>query len=200
MQTATKVGPADHGQGMTLEEFEAADYQEGYKYELIDGRLYVTYEPDPPEDIIEKWLLVELTLYSRQHPRVINYVTDKARIFIPADPPVTVPEPDLAAFRRFPLRLPPDQLRWQDVSPVLVGEVLSPNDPHKDLIRNVQLYLLVPTIKEYWVLDARAPADGPFLRVYRRRGKRWQTIDLAYGDTYTTPLLPDFRLVLEPRT
>jgi hypothetical protein len=36
--------------------------------------------------------------------------------------------------------------------------------------------------------------------VYRRRGKSWQrVIELAFGDTYTTKLLPGFRLVLDPR-
>ena len=41
---------------------------------------------------------------------------------------VTNPQPDLAAYRDFPLHLPFDQVRWQDVSPVLVVEVLSLRD------------------------------------------------------------------------
>lgn len=39
MTTIVKLGPADHGRPMTLEEFHAGDYQEGYQYELIDGKL-----------------------------------------------------------------------------------------------------------------------------------------------------------------
>jgi Uma2 family endonuclease len=36
---------------------------------------------------------------------------------------------------------------------VLVGEVVWEDDPDKDLVRNVELYLQVPSIREYWVLD-----------------------------------------------
>ena len=39
MATVLKIGPADHGRPMTLDEFQAGDYEEGYKYELIDGEL-----------------------------------------------------------------------------------------------------------------------------------------------------------------
>jgi hypothetical protein len=37
------------------------------------------------------------------------------------------------------------------------------------------------------------------MRVYRRHGRRWRHLDLAYGDVYTTKLLPEFHLVLDPR-
>jgi Uma2 family endonuclease len=89
---------------------------------------------------------------------------------------------------------------WRDVSPLLVAEVVSPDNAEKDLVRNVELYLAVPSIKEYWILDPRDDPDRPTLRVYRRRGARWQKpIDLAFGDTYTTRLLPGFTLTVNPR-
>jgi hypothetical protein len=38
------------------------------------------------------------------------------------------------------------------------------------------------------------------MTVYRKRGSRWQRpIELAYGDRYTTKLLPDFELIVDPR-
>ena len=52
------------------------------------------------------------------------------------------------------------KLRWEDVSPILVGEILS-GDPEKDMVRNVELYLLVPTIKEYWLFDTREDPEQP---------------------------------------
>ena len=58
------------------------------------------------------------------------------------------------------------------MSPILVVEVLFDADPYKDLVRNVDLYLQVPSIREYWLLDARYSADEPTLIVHRRRGKR----------------------------
>jgi Uma2 family endonuclease len=86
------------------------------------------------------------------------------------------------------------------VSPILVVEVLKNSDHYKDLVRNVDLYAQVPTIREYWILDGRDSADEPTLIVRRRRGKNWlRPREIAYGETYTTPLLPGFELVIDPR-
>lgn len=200
MKTLLKIGPRDHGQPITDEELRQAEFVGGYKYEVIGGRLYVTYEPDPPEDILEKWLLFKVLAYSRLRPEVINYVTNKARIFVPGKARRTIPDPDLAAYSDFPFHLPLSKIRWRKISPLLVGEVISPNDPHKDLIRNVRLYLFVPSIVEYWILDGREDPDRPSMLVYRRRGEDWQeAIELVYRSTYRTKLLPGFELVIDPR-
>ena len=43
MSTVVKrLEPADHGRPMIVEEFVAASTVEGYRYELIDGKLYVS--------------------------------------------------------------------------------------------------------------------------------------------------------------
>ena len=113
---------------------------------------------------------------------------------------MTCPEPDLAAYRGFPLEKDWRAVQWQDVSPLIVGEIVSPDDPDKDHVRNVELYRLVPSIDEYWLVDPRDDPERPSMRVYRRHGRRWRSpIDLAFGDTYTTKLLPGFALVLDPR-
>ena len=195
-----RIGPRDHGKPMTLAAFDASDFQEGYKYELIDGRVDVTYLPELPEDWIENWLYPKLYTYAVKHPNIINYLTRKARVFIPGRKRVTVPEPDLAAYRSFPTHLAVSELRWRRVSPILVAEIMSRHDPKKDLVRNVELYLQVPTIKEYWLLDGRADPDHPTMRVHRRHGPRWRIKDLAFGDIYTTSLLPGFKLLFDPRS
>jgi Uma2 family endonuclease len=199
MPTALLFGPADHGRRVAPEEIQAARWQEGFRYEIIDGRLYVSPLPNLPQNSVEEWLNDLLRVYRLRHPEVINYVTNKARVFVPGREDLTVPEPDLAAYRDFPLRLPLAERRWELVSPVLVIEVLSEDNPGKDLVRNVELYLQVPSIREYWIIDPREDADRPTMRVYRRRGQRWQQpIELAFGDTYTTRLLPGFSLRVDP--
>jgi len=86
------------------------------------------------------------------------------------------------------------------VSPVLVVEVISPDTAHKDLTRNRRLYLRVPTISEYWMLDTRDDLDRPSLIALRRDGTRWAApINIPFGGTYETPLLPGFSLVVAPR-
>src|SRR5579871_6868079 len=133
MATVAKLDPVDHGKPMAFEEFMAGDYREGYHYELIKGKLYVSPMANLPEDYIEQWLYQKLLYYANQHLDVINRVTNKARVFVPGERRTTCPEPDLAAFHGFPTHLPIRRMRWQDVSPILGGEVISADDPDKDL-------------------------------------------------------------------
>ena len=199
MATIVKIGPADHGRPITEEQLRTGEFKEGYKYEVIDGRLYVSYEPDAPQGLTEWWLFMKLNAYSIKHSEIINYVWVKSRVFVHSRPDLTVPEPDLAAYHDFPFHLPRKKLQWENVSPILVAEVLSPDDPDKDLVRNVELYLLVPSIKEYWIVDGLEDPDRPSMLVYRRHGTKWRKIDVAPGETYTTRLLPGFKLLLDPR-
>jgi Uma2 family endonuclease len=198
MATLLKLGPADRGRPLSAEEFDNAIYQHGYEYELIDGRLSVSPLPNLPAHLLERWVRRKLETYAEEHPERINYI-DRARVFVEERPEATRPEPDVAAYRDFPLDRPIAELRWQDVSPILVAEVLSEDDPNKDLVRNVELYLQVPTIREYWIIDGRQNPDEPAMIVHRRRGRRWlKPIEVGFGETYTTPLLPGFTLVVDP--
>jgi Uma2 family endonuclease len=199
MTTMLKLGPADEGRPLTLDEFMAADYAEGYRYELIDGKLSVAAQPNAPQGLVERWIYRVLDRYSDRHPEVINFVYNKTRVFIPSATGLTNPEPDVAAYRDFPIATPED-VRWQEATPILVVEVLSPDDPDKDLVRNRDLYLLVPSIKEYWVFDSRGGATQPALVVHRRHGRSWRISNHAGGETYTTRLLPGFQLQLDIRT
>lgn len=199
MAVATSLGLADHGHPVTLEEFESAEFEEGYKYELIDGRLYVSPTPNLPEDCIVTWLLEKLFDYKARHPKAIAYLTTGARVFVHERPESTCPQPDISVYRVFPVKVPAEERKWQDVSPIIVVEVLYDADPHKDLVRNVELYLQVPSIREYWLLDARYSADEPTLIVHRRRGKQWVRREFPFGVTYKTKLLPGFSLIVDPR-
>ena len=45
LKASIKVGPADHGRLMSLAEFDHADVQEGYRYELGRGVIVVSDVP-----------------------------------------------------------------------------------------------------------------------------------------------------------
>ncbi len=190
-----QLGPGDHGRRMTYAEYLAGDYQPGYKYELIDGELYVSPEANPEHEWVESGLYDLLKDYTKAHPEIINKVACKARVFVPGREDVTEPEPDFAAYENYPKRRP--RRGWENFSPVLVAEVISPTDPDKDLVRNVELYWQVPSIKEYWVFDLRPQAQHPLI-VHRRQATKWKILRKAPGETYTTRLLPGFELVVEP--
>jgi Uma2 family endonuclease len=199
MATLLYLTPADQGRPLALEEFERAASQEGYHYELIEGKLEVSPLPNLPHDELREWLVKVLNEYRRGHPEVINQVKSPARVFVPHRPAATIPEPDIAAYRDYPFHLPLGQRRWEGVSPLLVAEILSEDNADRDLVRNLDLYLQVPSIREYWILDPRVSAEQPTLIVHRRRGQHWQRpILVAAGDAYATRHLPGFQLLLDP--
>ena len=197
--TKLKFGPADHGRPVTAEELADAEYVEGYKYEVIDGRFYMSPAPNLSEGFLDDWLYDKLRDFVRAHPAVANKVSDGARVFVPGRPELTAPEPDLAVYRDFPFDTPIRDMNWEEVSPVIVAEVLVDGDPDKDLVRNVDLYFQVPSIAEYWVLDGRENPDEPLLIARRRWGSRWVITEVPYGETYTTRTLPGFELLIDPR-
>jgi Uma2 family endonuclease len=201
MRTTTTrmiLGPNDHGREISEEEFESAEDQEGFRSELIDGRVYVSPIAELPHDSIERWLIRLLERYADDHPEAINYVSNKSEVFLPRRARPTRPQPDIACYADFPHHVPRRQRRWRDISPILVVEIVSDDTAMKDYGRNVELYEQVTSIREYWIVDQRPDPDYPSLRVYRRRGRGWQKpIDVAPGERYSTRLLPGFELVLD---
>ena len=200
MKTILKIGPADHGRTVTVEEFESGQDEEGYSSELIDGRLYVSPLPELPHDQITRWILRTLNNFADEHPEFLNYVSGAARVPVPGRARPSQAQPDVTAYRDFPLHLPIDSVRWRDISPVLVVEVVSEDNPEKYLVRNVELYEQVSSIREYWIFNPLEDSDHPTLKIYRKRGRTWQRpIDVPAGSTYTTKLLPGLKLVVDPR-
>lgn len=198
MTTATRLrlGPKEAGTALALEDFLAANFVEGFRYELIDGRLTVSPAAGLPHDQLETFMMYILWRYAERYPNVINYVSAKARVFLPAALHTTCPEPDLAAYHNMPKFV--SGIDWRQCSPLLVIEILSPDNADKDLERNVDLYFQVPSIKEYWVVDGITEESRPSMKVYRRWGQKWRIIDVPFDNTYTTRLLPGFELRMNP--
>ncbi len=72
MATATlRLGPADHGRAMTLQEYLDAEVEEGYRYELARGVLEVSEVPNDPHGVIVFNFYCALTTYHRAHPGMI---------------------------------------------------------------------------------------------------------------------------------
>ena len=102
MLTSVRFGPKDHGRAVSDDELQGAHFRSGYDYEVIFGRLYVSPAPNFKHDWIEKYILEELVKYWRQHPEVVGYVTDRARVYVPDTERTTAPEPDLAVYAQMP--------------------------------------------------------------------------------------------------
>lgn len=200
MSTATlslRLGPADHSRELSYDEFLAGDFAEGHKYELIDGRLYVSPLARFQHDRVLQHVNRSLTFYQGLHPAAVQWISTEARVFVPGRRRTTCPEPDFALYNTCPTS---DELDWDDISPIIVVEVVSPGDPYKDYVRNVDLYQRVPSIREYWVFDRCGEPNGPTLTVYHRESGRqkWKTADFGPDDVYSTKLLPGFKLPVCP--
>ena len=201
MKTVLLLTPEDHGRRVTPEEWETAQSSGGgYKYEIIDGVIQVSPPPDWDHDGIADWLHRVFVLYQVAHLDVISRISQRCAVRVPDRPDLTEPEPDFGLYR---VPAGTAGVRWHEVEPFLVVEILSEGTQRKDLVRNVRLYARVPGIREYWVIDPLPNWLEPTLRVHRRRGTgtRWQRpIIVGPGQTYETPqLLPGFSLRLDPR-
>jgi Uma2 family endonuclease len=197
--TKLKFGPADHGRPVSEDELKEAEYVPGFSYEVIDGRFYVAPAASFHEHRLEHWLRRKLERFADSNPQLVGWVANKARVFIPGRPELTVPEPDLALYRENLSEVLDEEANWPDFQPFIVAEVLLASDPAKDLVRNVDLYLQVPSIAEYWILDGRTDPARPAFTARRRWRKRWVPRDLEFGDTYTTRTLPGFELLIDPK-
>ena len=72
VETALRIGPADRGRKMTLQEFLEAEEEEGYRYELCRGVLEVVEIPDDPHGVVVCNLYRAIGRYEAEHPRLIH--------------------------------------------------------------------------------------------------------------------------------
>ena len=186
-----RIGAADHGRTMTLDEFEEADFELGYRYELIHGVLVVTPPPLEEERDANEELGHWLRNYQESHPqgKTLN---------------LTLPEQNVrtigqnrrcdrviwAGLGRRPRSRGPAARR--DV-PTIVVEFPSSRsaDRRRDYEEKKNEYRDIG-VREYWIVDR----FQRLLTVYHRRGARWVKRLVREAETYRTPLLPGFELPL----
>ncbi len=177
MATVVKTGPADHGRPMTLDEFRRGDYEEGYQYELIDGKLYVSPQPNAPEESGRGLVSNKLSDTPRGDPT--SSTTSPARpacscpaVRQPNDRPSRTWRPTTISRLHLPIR----DFAGRTSAPSGRRSV-SADDPDKDLVRNVELY--------FWCRRSRNTGSSTRatiridrrMRVHRRHGKRWRILD-----------------------
>ena len=71
--TRRRIGPADHGQKMTFDEFIEADFEEGWLYELARGVIDVTEVPGINHGRIVGRMARLFIVSEIDRPGVINY-------------------------------------------------------------------------------------------------------------------------------
>lgn len=183
MATVTlRIGPADHGRRMTLDEFIEAETEDGWLYELARGIVVVTEVPGIHHGRIVMRISNLFTIYDYLQPGIINYraAGSDCRLRLPGM--VCDRHPDQAIYL---LPDPKGRHLWTKWVPQIVVEVVSRRREDRDYIEKREEYLRVGVI-EYWILDPRLRR---FL-VLRRMGDTWMEIEVPIDGVYRTELLP----------
>ena len=178
-------GPGDNGILLTPEEFDWADFEEGYRYELINGVVIVSpmasEEEADPNDELNYWL----RNYGHNHPKgsALDATLGERTVYAGAT------------------RRRADRLIWAGLgrlprsreTPTIIVEFVSQRK--RDQVRDYETkrdeYLGID-VKEYWVIDRFQRT----LTVFTRKANKTQQRVLRANQIYRTSLLPGFELPL----
>ena len=178
---ASKIEPL-----LTVVDLDAFPEDDGNRYELIEGELFVSRAPGIPHQRVLFNLQMEFGLYLRDHPIGI-LVPGAGAIFSDYDAVI----PDLTFVRHE---------RWNQVvtgekftgAVDLVVEVLSPvaANRRRDLEAKRRLYGKYG-VEEYWIVDS----ENLSVVIFRLEGKTLEEFATLTGDNeLTSPALPGFQL------
>jgi Uma2 family endonuclease len=189
MATATRtarrirIGPADHGRRMTLDEFIKAEWTEGWLYELARGVVEVTEVPKPWHGRIVYRVAEMFILYTQRHPGIIKYEAGGGECRIRLPGMVSDRHPDQAIY----LDSPPaeKQLIWTMWVPTIAVEVVGARGRKRDFVTKREEFLRIG-IREYWILDAKKRQMHALIR----RGDTWEERIVPANGVYRTVLLP----------
>lgn len=184
-QLPREFGPASAGILMTPEEFDEAEFKEGWRYELIHGVLVVSSRPLESERDPNEELGRMLRNYQEYHSR--GKSLDK-----------TLPEQIVRVVRQ---RRAADRVVWAGLgrrprrfeTPTIVVEFVSrgKRDRYRDYEEKRVEYLAIG-VKEYWVIDRFQHQ----MSVYKMIEGKFQQHIVNRRQSYKTELLPGFTLPL----
>ena len=171
---------------LTVADLDAFPDDDGNRYELIGGELFVSRAPGIPHQRVLLNLEIALSEYLKDNPIGIP---GAGAIFSDYDAVI----PDLAFVRHE---------RWDQVvtgekftgAVDLVVEILSLGtvNRRRDLIAKNQLYGKYG-VAEYWIVDS----ENCNVLIYRLKGEALEEISkLSPEDVITSPILPGFRLMV----
>lgn len=180
-KTAIKIGPHDHGRRMSLEEFDHAEVQEGYLYELGRGVIIVSDVPKPKHLAQVCAIQQQLFAYGMVYPGRSYAITSGSHCKLLVGGLESERHPDLAIYKT----PPPADDSWSTWIPKIVIEVVSPGSERRDYEEKREEYLLFG-VKEYWVFDA----DRQEMLVLRRTNGQWDERTIRPPKVYRTRFLP----------
>src|SRR5438445_3940729 len=98
-RTVTTVGPQDNGRRMSLEDFDLAEAQEGYNYELSRGVVVVSDIPNQPHLAQIKDVKRQIHGYNHEHPGKIDTIASGSECKLLIVDLESERHPDLAIYK-----------------------------------------------------------------------------------------------------
>ncbi len=171
---------------MTVDEYLAADLPEGYRYELVEGVVQVTPVPGIPHDSVVENLHDIFSMYKKQRPDIVAHITQRSAVTLLDRQ--TTREPDFAVYG------PADMAdkkgkTWKDVTPVLVVEVVSPDQARRDYEEKRKDYWDAG-VGEYWIADP----DRKMLTVLVRGSSDWSESRFDATMNYEPAIIPGLNI------
>lgn len=158
---------------------------DGKRYEIIDGELYVSRQPGYHHQYACSQLNIALGVWS--HQTHLGVTLQAPGVIFADDDDVA---PDVVWISRERLAPTLDRAGHLHTAPELVVEVLSPGSANERRDREVKLKLYSRRgVNEYWIIDWQQRK----VEVYRRQDLALHlAVTLYAADTLTSPLLPGF--------
>ncbi|HEX8202403.1 MAG TPA: Uma2 family endonuclease [Isosphaeraceae bacterium] len=185
-QPVLVLGLGDHGRPISDEEYLSAEFEEPWKYELVDGRLLVlSPNSEDHDDAAEPWRDF-LVAYKLAHRDRVEKVVPEAWVRI---------RPGRFRIGDIGVYLVSDRsaLRRPDRAPELMYEVVSPglDSSERDYVEKRAEYHAIGVL-EYVIVDYLARN----VLVLTHTPAGYEERVLTEADTYTTPLLPGLSIPL----
>jgi len=190
MATATtRLGPADHGRAMTLDDYLDAEVEEGHRYELARGVLEVTKVPNDPHAVLVCSFYDEISAYRRAHPGLIHHYGGGSEFQLVIPETASGRNPDVAVSL---WATPPDARGNRPAS--LAVEVVSEGDEarERDYLTKRREYLAYG-LAEYWIVD---PIERR-VTVLVRDGDAWAESVVEGVGSASSVVLPGLVVPLE---
>lgn len=175
--------------GLTIRDLESLPTKEGWRYEIIEGELYVTTQPSLQHQRICVQMSTALQNWDTQAG--LGVVVYAPGVIFSEEDAVA---PDVVWVRKERLQELIGQAGHLYGVPDLVVEVLSPGRANQMRDREAKLDLYARRgVPEYWLIDP----EGRQVTVYRRAGSELQSAaTVSDGETLTSPQLPGFTCFL----
>jgi Uma2 family endonuclease len=169
---------------MSLKEFDHAEVQPGYVYELGRGVVVVSDVPGRPHAAQVDVARQQFDRYRWLHPGRINLLAAGSDCKLLVGAFDSERHPDLAIYKYPPLS---DDNLWAVWVPDIAIEIVSEGSQDRDYILKREEYWQFG-VGEYWIIDAFRRE----LLVLRRGKDEWKDIRVRPPKLYKTKLLPGF--------